>query len=418
MRLEHLQRGVRMAIQITDFFLIIGMVILIGFTGRLVRQRHKLPESLFLILFGLFLGPMTGLAPGDVLLEFVPIVSVAAMVAILVESGIEFDVLRLTSTLSISLLFTLLVAALTTLFITAFLMFFFGWDPAYAALLGLISSGTTTLTAMSLLNSIDVSNKLRRVVLLETILNDFTLILGTFLIVEYIKVSDMSLEMAGRLIFSELSVGLMLGLVFGFAWRYVLAELNKNKGLNYASTLGLCFFLYYVASLLGGNPIIAIFSFSLLLGNYHRIYSTLMPDAKDKESNFNQIVKSIRLVQTDFTFFMSSFFFVLLGVTFDLMLFDEVSALMIAGLLGLIILTRYMATVLMSRLDKVFTDYKGLMSIMIPRGYVAAVLAFVPAQEGIQIPNLADIIVILLVVTTLIAIVGTTVYARRKGAKA
>jgi cell volume regulation protein A len=208
-----------MAIEITDFFLIIGMVILIGFTGRLVRRRHKVPESLFLILFGLLLGPITGLAPGDVLLEFVPIISVAAMVAILVESGIEFDISRLTSTLSVSLLFTLLIAALTTLLITVFLMFVFGWDPAVAALVGLISSGTTTITAMALLNSVDVSNKLRRVVLLETIMNDFTLILGTFLIVEYIKVSTMSLETAGKLIFSELSVGIMLGLVFGFAWR-------------------------------------------------------------------------------------------------------------------------------------------------------------------------------------------------------
>ena len=137
-----------MAIEIGDFFLIMGMIILTGFIGRLVRQRHKLPESLLLILFGLFLGPITGLAPGDVLLEFVPIISVAAMVAILVESGIEFDISRLTSTLSLSLLFTLVIAALTTLIVTGFLMFFFGWDPAFAALLGLISSGTPVRSAI------------------------------------------------------------------------------------------------------------------------------------------------------------------------------------------------------------------------------------------------------------------------------
>ena len=49
---------------------------------------------------------------------------------------------------------------------------------------------------------------------------------------------------------------------------------------------------------------------------------------------------------------------------------------------------------------------------MIPRGYVAAVLAFVPAQLGINIPFLTDIVVILIVVTTIIAIIGTALYAR------
>jgi NhaP-type Na+/H+ or K+/H+ antiporter len=196
----------------------------------------------------------------------------------------------------------------------------------------------------------------------------------------------------------------------------VLAEWNKDKGLNYASTIGICFFLYYIASLFGGNPIIAIFTFSLLLGNYHKIYQKILPERKGTD-NFNLVVRSIRSVQTDFTFFMSSFFFVLLGVTFDLALFDKVSPLLIGGLIALIIVTRFVATGLMSRVDKVFSEYKGLISIMIPRGYVAAVLAFVPAQEGIDIPNLADIIVILLILTTIIAIIGTSVYARNKKAK-
>ena len=49
---------------------------------------------------------------------------------------------------------------------------------------------------------------------------------------------------------------------------------------------------------------------------------------------------------------------------------------------------------------------------MIPRGYVAAVLAFVPAQEGVEVPLLSDIIVMLIIVTTLISIVGVALYSR------
>jgi NhaP-type Na+/H+ or K+/H+ antiporter len=120
-------------------------------------------------------------------------------------------------------------------------------------------------------------------------------------------------------------------------------------------------------------------------------------------------------VQTDFTFFISSFFFVLLGVTFDLALFDKVSVWLIGGIVGLIILTRFVAAAVLSKMDDVFSEYRNLIAIMIPRGYVAAVLAFVPAQEGIKIPLLADIIVVLLVITTIIAIFGTSVYERTRG---
>ncbi|HID73135.1 TPA: hypothetical protein EYP38_04285, partial [Candidatus Micrarchaeota archaeon] len=172
--------GHQMALE--DFFLIIGAVILIGFIGNLVRQRTNIPDSLFLIVFGLLLGPVTGLVPGQALLEFVPIVSVAAMVTILVESGIGFDIFRIMGSFGRAALLTFLIAIITTALITGFLTFFYGWEPAHAALLGLISSGTTTITAMSLLNSLNIPNKIRRLVFLETVINDFTLILGTFII--------------------------------------------------------------------------------------------------------------------------------------------------------------------------------------------------------------------------------------------
>ena len=68
-------------------------------------------------------------------------------------------------------------------------------------------------------------------------------------------------------------------------------------------------------------------------------------------------------------------------------------------------------------MDSYFSQYRGLITVMIPRGYVAAVLAFVPAQEGIEIPLLSDIIVVMVVVTTIIAIIGSAFYARHYGRK-
>jgi NhaP-type Na+/H+ or K+/H+ antiporter len=401
-------------IDISTFFLIFGLVILIGFAGRMIRARTNVPESLFLIVFGLILGPVLGFVPKEVISDFVPIVSVAAMIAILVESGIEFDISKLRGSLRNAVIFTLLVAFLTTLLVSLFLWHFLGWGLGEAALLGLISSGTTTITAMSLLRGIDVSDKLRRLILLETIINDFTLILGTFLIVEVIKVSEVGVDEAAQLVFSEFSVAIVLGLIVAYLWRFILLRMYQKKELSYASTLGVCFVLYFLSDVLGGNSIIAIFTFSLFLGNYRRIFKFIKsPKSKDKEedSDFSIILKSIHSVQADMTFFLASSFFVLLGLTFDPHLLEKISPWIIAGVIGIILIVRFLSSFSLSWMDKAFAPYRWLITIMIPRGYVAAVLAFVPAQEGIKLPLITDIIVVLIITTTMIAIGGTALIA-------
>ncbi len=403
---------------LADFFLIIGLIILIGFLGKVMRRKTMVPESLFLIIFGILLGPVTGIASSEELLEFVPLVSVAAMVAILVESGIEFDISRLRGALIKAAFFTIIIAALTTAFITFFLVHFFGWDVKEAALLGLISSGTTTITAMALLKSINVSDEIRRLILLETIINDFTLIIGTFIIVEIITISAMTIEQAGRILVSELSVGIILGIAISLIWRYVLTEIYKKQELSYISTLGICFVLYYLSEFIGGNPIISIFTFSLFLGSYQKIFKFIPPtDIQAGKTHFDSVLRAIRYAQTDITFFLAASFFVLLGVTFDTAILQKVPITMIAGIIGLILLSRFLSSHILSSMDKRYSRYRWIITVMIPRGYVAAVLAFVPAQVGVDIPLMTDIVVILIITTTVIAILGTVIYAILGGKK-
>ncbi|MFP3950053.1 MAG: cation:proton antiporter [Candidatus Micrarchaeia archaeon] len=399
-------------------FLMIGAVLLTGFLGRLVRQRTQIPESLMLISFGLLLGPLTGVIPGEILMEFVPVISVAAMITILVEAGIGFDVSALKSALKTAVAFTLLVAISTTVLISLLLVHVYGWPILHAVLLGLICSGTTTITTMSLLEGMKVGDKLRRLILLETIINDFTLILGTFVIVEFMKVSGFGIEAGIKTALSELSVAIFLGLAFGFLWRRVLKDFNLERALNYISTIGFCFVLYYLAASLGGNSIIAIFTFSLFLGNYHKIYDLVRrPIKKAERKSFQNVLDSIHSVETDFTFFIASFFFVLLGLTLNPALLQSVSVFLIGGILCFILVSRLLSSQVLSWMDSYFSQYRGIITVMIPRGYVAAVLAFVPAQEGIEVPLLSDIIVVMVIVTTIIAILGSTVYARHYGRK-
>ncbi|MBD3210659.1 hypothetical protein GF318_04735 [Candidatus Micrarchaeota archaeon] len=132
----------------------------------------------------------------------------------------------------------------------------------------------------------------------------------------------------------------------------------------------------FLAGYISGNSIITIFVFSLFLGNCYRPDRYIRPWKRDSErSSFNQIIYSIRAVHSDF-----AFFFVLLGVTFNVSPIQQTPLLLIAGILLPIISARYVSSLLLSRMDRE-------LSVMVPRGYVAATLAFVTAQEGIDIPG-------------------------------
>jgi len=392
-------------------FLLTGAAILTGLAGILINQRTQIPDSLFLIVFGLLIGPVLGLVSGEAVNEFLPIVSTAAMVVILLDSGISFDISKILGLLRTSLIFTLSVAVLTTILITLFLVYFFGWDIGAAALLGLIASGTTTITAMALIKDLKVDTKVKRLILLETIINDLTLILGAFIIIDIIRFSTLEISSAVSSIFSDIGIGLVLGAVFAIVWRKLLPKADITRELNYASTLGICLILYFVAEALGGNSIIAIFAFSLMLGNYRK-FSTILGTSKKSESKkFENIMDSIESSQINFTFFMKAFFFVLLGATFSTSLLSSISIYMILGIIVLILIARLVSISGLSYFDKDFAPYKFLVTVLIPRGYVAAVLAFIPVQYGIEIPMFTDIVVILVVLTSIVAMIGVFAYA-------
>ena len=49
--------------------LVIGFILLVGFIGNILYKKTKIPESLFLIIIGIVLGPVLNIIKGDFFLE-------------------------------------------------------------------------------------------------------------------------------------------------------------------------------------------------------------------------------------------------------------------------------------------------------------------------------------------------------------
>ena len=52
------------------------------------------------------------------------------------------------------------------------------------------------------------------------------------------------------------------------------------------------------------------------------------------------------------------------------------------------------------------------MTLMIARGFTATFVSLMPASEGIEIPHLKEITLILVLLTTLITMTGTIIYEK------
>src|SRR3989344_3503905 len=134
--------------------LILGIVILIGFIGKFFFNKTRFPESVFLLLIGILL----------------------ALVVVLLDSGLTLNISKALKNAPTALIFTILVMLSTVAIVSAVTVLFFGWPLINGIFLGIIGSGTTTITITHLVEKLSVGKNTKTLLVLESIVNDITLI--------------------------------------------------------------------------------------------------------------------------------------------------------------------------------------------------------------------------------------------------
>src|SRR5579885_597148 len=74
------------------FLLTVACIFLTGTLGELVFKRTNVPDVVWLILMGLFLGPLTGLVRADLLAGIAPYFAALTLIVILFEGGIQLNI--------------------------------------------------------------------------------------------------------------------------------------------------------------------------------------------------------------------------------------------------------------------------------------------------------------------------------------
>ena len=406
--------------------LILGLIILVGFVGRVVFKYTKVPESLFMILIGLAVGPGFGLVDQAVFVEYGSFVVTITLVIVLLDSGLKLDMFDTVRSMLKALSFTLLVLVFSTLFIGVFFMVM-GWAPLHALLIGVVSSGTTTVVTASLLPRLQVSDDIKQVLLMESIINDVTLITAAVIIVQVLGLGNVDLGQLVSLLLGPVIIAVVLGLGFTVLWVSVLWRLYTRQELAYVFTMGVLFLLYSLVELLGGNGAIAVLVLSLTLGNIPLILEALLGEESPLQYGFLQrysmslttlqrftdLVDEIKASQVDFAFFMQNFFFVYLGIIFDPAKIDFMLIGICFAIILLMFASRYVSARIMAFSDPAFKQYATFVAGVVARGFTATFVALLPETKGITVPLFKEIVLIMVLLSTFVTILGTVIHERR-----
>lgn len=396
-------------------FLAIGSIIFIGFFGNTIFNRFKVPDVLLLVALGMLIGPeLLGtrfdLVTFSVLADidrFKDVFLSAALVIILFDGGLSLDIRKVAESMKFSVLLAVSNFILLALAVGASLHFIMGIDFLVALTLGSIVGGTTGAVVIPIARKMRIRERTKTMLIMESVLTDVLVIVATLTLISVIKLDEFSIWAIVRELSVKFLVGGAVGFAAGVAWLFVLERL-KNQPLSYMITVAA---LFMVAALVELSPIsssgaVAALAFGLAMGNRRFVKRRLTTLSLSTLSD-----EHIHYFHSEITFFVRTFFFVYLGLSFRFSTLTAEHLVVGIFVVSLTALSRKATANAASRAGELSKAEEMAVFAMMPRGLAAAVLATLPAVQLAGLDVWSEDLGVLFLNTTLIVILGTTVLA-------
>ncbi len=406
---------------VAESLILVAAVLGAGYLASRLMASKGVPESIFMIFAGVVLGPVLHILDTGVFAPLAPYLGGLALVAIMFDSGLGTDIDELLGQSK----FAFVLAILTFFSGVTLIVFILHILPNFmtipgvptfplkeAMLYGTIVGGSSGAVVASVAKSIGMQKKLSLLLTIESILTDALCIIGAFTVLMWITIPDLAPQQVATFIAAKFSVSLVTGAIFGL----IIARVIHRRH-PYTVILALLFFLYGGTELVGGNGAIAVFISAVVLANLERLP---LVSREDVVASVNIRKESLGGFHSELSFFIKVFFYLEVGLIFDVNIFnpDVAQAMLFGGAVALLLLlTRVPAAAFISRVSHI--GESKIISVFYARGLAAAVLAFLPAQLGLSssafyLQSIAAIIIFTNIVLTIGYPLATSGIFRRK----
>jgi cell volume regulation protein A len=369
---------------------LIGVIILVGLAGELFFKRTGIPSVLFLMGFGVLLGPILHLAEASSVTVLAPYFGTLALLIILFDGGLNLQFMKVIKEAPLAVLFSLTVFTCTVAGIAAFYVWGLEGQWLHGLLLGAILGGTAAAIVIPVAGKLTTLSEPTKVLLsLDSAFSEVFVVVIALAIMTTMTGSIGTGHVVSGL-FHAFVDALLLATIAGALWARLLAWL-QGQTLSYMLTLAAILVLYYVAELLGGNGAITILLFGLVLSNMQFLVGRMAKPIRawiGYELDHAQFAldEFLKRINEELSFLVRTFFYVLLGLIFDLSAMTWIVAAAGLGLFTVTLIVRWTATELIGRITGAWSGpERRIVASMLPRGVATAVMAFVPTTTGI--PN-------------------------------
>ncbi|MBS3054585.1 MAG: cation:proton antiporter [Candidatus Aenigmarchaeota archaeon] len=385
-----------MPFDVPGLMVIAGLTIIIGYAGSIIFEKTKIPDVLWLMLFG-YLVSAFRIIDTSFFFSISGFLASVALFMILFDAGLNINFYQMVRQFSRSMLLSVFTTAFTIAAVTGVCMFFgLGFLPSL--LIGCLLAGTSSAIVVPLVTKLKIRGNIRTVIGFESIFSDPMVIV--------LSLAVMGIMTGGMIgnpvssVLSVFSVGAMLGLVAGIIWLFVLDYL-KGRQFDYMLTLGALLLLYTFTEYAGGSGAIAALLFGIVLGNASTFSEILKTQRK---FTVNHLLKNF---QSEISFFVRSFFFVYIGMVVSL---DQETLIIGHAVTLAVIMARFLAVDASTIGEKLSAYEKNIMRIMVPRDFIPVLLTQLPILY--TIPNtgmfskvVMNVVFLSIVYTTLMVLI-------------
>jgi len=267
---------VDITLTVTYFAVLLGFGVLIANT----LKKAKIPDTFFLLVFGLIMGPTIFGSAWMLQYMSVTLVDVSRMGAIpnflrilalilivfLGTFNLSFRVFKKFSMVSIKLAFV--GVFFNTLFLGFVSHFIFSIDWLYAFLLGAVISGTGTGVLFAFQDALKHSKKSLRILTVESIFNTPLCVILPILFLDLIAIEPGALieplKYASQF-WQMIAAGVGTGIIIGLAVAGIMRKMMKEYSVLLLFAVSLL--TYALAELIGGSGMLAVAICGLIAGN-------------------------------------------------------------------------------------------------------------------------------------------------------
>ncbi len=352
-------------INLNELLLLLAGIMFLGFIGEIAFRKKKIPDMLLLLLIGVAIH-YTGVIPGvylSIMRELLGFVGTVALILIVFGGLLKLDLKKYGNSVSRGIA----VAAADLIFVmgisTPIFYYFLKIPLLDSLLLSAVLSETSVTFIVPLISRINLDEKVKHTIEVETIMNSVMNIIVVLLILSVMN-HQMSFAGLTGYLFGSISEALILGGVAGIVWLIVLRQALAPH--YYITTIAVLFALWGVSDYIGASAILTIFVFSVIIANSMPISKILkISGVVDKESlsYFNQ----------EITFFVMTLFYVYIGILVNI--FDFGGVIVALLLVAILVPIRFLQIFTIQRATKWFGKDSVIVSGLIQRGSTVIVLA-------------------------------------------